>query len=173
MSAFSFIYELFMGIDGKKYHDTQPKFTIEDYFNGDIKAWGIIQERNGNIVHHFDITMQGCWGGDGQANKGILNEEFTYYKTGEIQNRQWHITKHDEYHYEGTADDIIGTAIGQAHGNAMHWQYEMDVPVDDTHYRLKFDDWMWAMNDGVVINRSYMKKFGITVAELTVFMQKI
>ena len=48
----------------------------------------------------------------------------------------------------------------------------MDVPVGDTSYRLNFDDWMWAMNDGVIINRSYMKKFGFRVAELTIFMQK-
>ncbi|HAQ50270.1 MAG TPA: DUF3833 domain-containing protein, partial [Gammaproteobacteria bacterium] len=26
--------------------------------------------------------------------------------------------------------------------------------------------------DGVLINRSYLKKFGITVGELTLFMQK-
>jgi hypothetical protein len=48
----------------------------------------------------------------------------------------------------------------------------MDVPVGDSKYRLRFDDWMWAMNDGVLMNRSYMKKFGITVAEVTIFMQK-
>lgn len=28
------------------------------------------------------------------------------------------------------------------------------------------------MRDGVVMNRSYLKKFGITVAEVTIFMQK-
>jgi hypothetical protein len=28
------------------------------------------------------------------------------------------------------------------------------------------------MNDGVLINRSYLKKFGITVTKLTIFMQK-
>ena len=49
----------------------------------------------------------------------------------------------------------------------------MDVPVSDTTYRLKFDDWMWALPGDVVINRSYLKKFGFKVAELTLFMQKI
>ncbi|MBL6621549.1 MAG: DUF3833 family protein, partial [Rickettsiales bacterium] len=39
-------------------------------------------------------------------------------------------------------------------------------------FRIKFDDWMWQLNDGVVINRSYLKKFGFTIAELTLFMQK-
>ncbi len=54
----------------------------------------------------------------------------------------------------------------------MRWNYVMDLPVDDTTYRIRFDDWMWVMNDGVLINRSYLKKFGITVSELTIFMQK-
>jgi hypothetical protein len=48
----------------------------------------------------------------------------------------------------------------------------MDLEVGDKTYRIKLDDWMWQMNDGVLINRSYLKKFGITVAELTLFMQK-
>jgi hypothetical protein len=28
------------------------------------------------------------------------------------------------------------------------------------------------MNDGVLMNRSYMKKFNLTMAEITIFMQK-
>jgi hypothetical protein len=54
----------------------------------------------------------------------------------------------------------------------MNWKYSMDITVDNSTYKVKFDDWMWQMNDGIVINRSYIKKFGITVAELTLFMQK-
>jgi hypothetical protein len=49
----------------------------------------------------------------------------------------------------------------------------MQLPVKDKTYHFKFDDWMWQLNDGIVINRSYIKKFGITVAELTLFMQKV
>ena len=49
----------------------------------------------------------------------------------------------------------------------------MDVTTEGgSTYRLKFDDWMWLMNDGVLMNRSYMKKFGITVGEITIFMKK-
>ena len=54
----------------------------------------------------------------------------------------------------------------------MRWAYQMDLDVGDNTYRITFDDWMFLMNDGVLINRSYLKKFGITVAELTLFMQK-
>ena len=74
--------------------------------------------------------------------------------------------------YEGTASDILDKAEAKVEGNAMQWVYKMDLPVGDTTYRITFDDWMFLMNDGVLINRSYLKKFGITVAELTLIMQK-
>jgi len=54
----------------------------------------------------------------------------------------------------------------------MRWAYQMDLPVGDKTFQVTFDDWMFLMNDGVLVNRSYIKKFGITVAELTLFMQK-
>ena len=74
--------------------------------------------------------------------------------------------------YEGTASDILDKATGSAQGSAVRWNYVMDLPVGETTYRIHFDDWMWMMNDGVIINRSYLKKFGFTVSELTIFMQK-
>lgn len=149
------------------YKNTAPEADIKAYFNGDIKAWGIIQDWRGRVVSRFDVTMVGSWDGD----KGKLEEDFTYYD-GSKQQRTWHITKLADGRYEGTASDIIGTATGGVQGSAVQWAYQMDVPVDDTTYRLTFDDWMWQMNDGVLINRSYLKKFGFTVAELTLFMQK-
>ncbi len=168
MSMLTFLSACSAGIDGANYLQLQPAFKLEDYFNGPIKAWGIVQDRSGNIVNRFDVDLVGRW----EGNEGVLDEVFTYYDSGKTQKRKWEITKIDELHYQGKAGDIIGTAAGTAHGNAIYWTYEMDVPVRDTSYRLKFDDWMWALHDGVVVNRSYLKKFGIKVAELTLFMQK-
>ncbi|HSC68831.1 MAG TPA: DUF3833 family protein, partial [Cellvibrio sp.] len=88
------------------------------------------------------------------------------------QKRVWTIKKIADGSYEGTASDIIDKATGKAEGSAVHWNYVMDLPVKDTTYKIRFDDWMWLMNDGVLINRSYLKKFGFTVSELTIFMQK-
>lgn len=149
------------------YKDGQPTLDIKEYFNGSIKAWGVVQDWRGRVVRKFDIDMVGSWNGD----EGKLEEHFSYYD-GETQQRVWKITKTGENSYEGTASDIVDKATGKQAGDAVNWHYVMDVPVDDTTYRLKLDDWMWQMNDGVLINRSYMKKFGITVAELTIFMQK-
>lgn len=149
------------------YKGTTPKADIKEYFNGPIKAWGIVQDWRGRVVSQFDIEMVGKWDGD----TGTLTEKFTYYD-GKKQERVWTIKKLPNGTYEGTAADILDKATGAVEGNAARWNYVMDLPVGDTTYRIRFDDWMWQMNDGVLINRSYLKKFGITVTELTIFMQK-
>ncbi len=149
------------------YQNTGPKADIQQYFSGPIKAWGLIQDWRGRVVTRFDVDMVGNW----EGNTGTLKEDFRYYN-GESQQRVWTITKLADGSYKGQASDIIGEAIGLSKGSALLWNYTMNIPVEDSTYQLKFDDWMWQMNDGVLINRSYLKKFGFTVAELTLFMKK-
>lgn len=150
------------------YKTTSPKMDVKEYFNGPVKAWGIVQNWSGRVVSQFDVKMFGKWTED---DTGILEEDFVYY-SGKTQRRIWKIKKLADDRYEGRASDIIGAASGIQSGGAMNWQYVIDLEVDGSTYRVKFDDWMWLMNDGVLINRSYIKKFGITVAELTIFMKK-
>lgn len=149
------------------YQGVEPRVDLKAYFDGPIKAWGLIQDWRGRVVTRFDVDLYGEWEGE----KGTLREDFRYYN-GDTQQRVWHIERLAPGLYKGAADDIIGTASGRAEGNALNWHYQMELPVDGRVYRVKFDDWMWLMNDGVLINRSYIKKFGFTVAELTLFMQK-
>ena len=150
-----------------QYEGQTPPLVLEEYFNGPIKAWGLVQDYSGKVTRRFDVDMVGTWEGD----VGRLEETFTYYD-GETQQRVWTITKVADKKYQGTAGDIIGEATGKSAGNAIRWAYEMDLDVGDKTYRITFDDFMFLMNDGVLINRSYLKKFGLTVGELTIFMQK-
>ncbi len=149
------------------YEGAQPALSLDEYFNGPIKAWGLVQDRDGKVTRRFDVDMIGTWDG----NVGTLEEDFEYYD-GKTERRVWTITKLENNSYEGQAVDIIGVADGTAAGNTLRWAYQMDLSVDGKTFRMTFDDWMYLMNDGVLINRSYIKKFGITFAELTIFMQK-
>jgi hypothetical protein len=74
--------------------------------------------------------------------------------------------------YQGTAGDILGEATGSTFGNAFHWAYRMDIPVDDKLYEVGFEDWFWAIDDRRLFNRSYIQKFGFDVAEVTIFMER-
>ena len=57
-------------------------------------------------------------------------------------------------------------------GKSLHWIYTLKLPVDDKVYEVEFDDWMFLQQDGVMINRSVMKKFGIRLGEVPLFFRK-
>ena len=144
-----------------------PTFNLTEYWNGTLLGWGMIQGWEGNILSRFDITFQGRW----QGNEGILQEEYRYY-TGAKETREWQIRALADGRYEATAPDIIGVARGQSDGAMVRFRYRLRLPVGKRLFTVTVDDRMWRLNDGVVINRSRMKKFGIPLACLTVFMQK-
>ena len=87
-------------------------FVIEDFFNGKAKAWGMFEDRFGNVRKQFSVEIDGRW--DGKVLR--LEEDFTYID-GELEKRIWTIKKEDGKKYKGYADDIIGIALGECHGN--------------------------------------------------------
>ncbi|NDE91529.1 MAG: DUF3833 family protein, partial [Alphaproteobacteria bacterium] len=46
------------------YAEMQPHVDLKTYFNGPIKAWGLIQEPSGKVISRFDVMMHGSWQGD-------------------------------------------------------------------------------------------------------------
>ncbi len=59
-----------------------------------------------------------------------------------------------------------------AAGNAFHWRYSMSVEASGSRWLLHFDDWMF-LQDGIhLFNKTEMKKFGITVATVTLFFTR-
>ena len=153
--------------DVEHYVNQEPEINLRDFFDGEVRGWGVLQDRKGRVVKRFDFDMVCHWDG----TNGVLDEAFVYYD-GTKQNRSWRIEDLGGGKYSGQADDVVGHAEIAESGNALNLKYELVVPVGGSDYRFKFDDWMWKMNDGVVINRAVMKKFGIRIAELTVVMQK-
>ena len=156
-------------IDGDRYVDVTPEFRLEEFFDGEVKVWGIVQDRSGNLVQRFEADIIGTWK-DGTLT---LDETFRYALGEGPEKRIWTITKDGENGYDGSANDIAGPADGKAYGNAMFWGYQMDLPVGDDSYRVTFEDWIWAFDDETIVNRSYIKKFGLVFAEVTIFMRKM
>ena len=90
----------------------------------------------------------------------------------EVQDREGTITKIDEHNDEGTAGDVVWTAIGYAYGPAFKFEYVLLVPVKGKELKITFDDWIFKQDERVAINRATMTKFGFKVAELTVVFVK-
>ena len=84
----------------------------------------------------------------------------------------WTLKKQPDGTFRGTADDVVGEAIGEVAGNALRWRYVLALPVDDKVYNVDFDDWMFLMDDKVMMNRSYMSKWGFNLGEVTLTFVK-
>jgi hypothetical protein len=149
------------------FSDTQPVFVLEDYFAGETRAWGIFEDRFGNLRRQFVVDINGTW----QGGVLTLDERFVY-SDGETDRRVWRITKTGPGAYEGTADDLVGTAEGRARGNALSWRYSMDLKVGDGSWRVQFDDWMFLQPDGILINRARVSKWGFELGAVTLFFSK-
>ncbi len=122
----------------------------------------MVQDRSGKQLRRFHVEIDGDVVGDTLT----LHERFVY-DDGEKQQRVWRIRRTGDNRYQGTAGDIEGVASGQAAGNAFHWRYSMSVEASGSRWLLHFDDWMF-LQDGIhLFNKTEMKKFGITVATVT------
>ena len=153
--------------DLEDYKDSKPKVSIKEFFNGPLHAWGIFQDYSGKVIKHFTVKMEGRW----EGNKGQLTEDFEW-SDGTKTQRIWAIDALSDNHFTSTASDVVGTGEGKSMGNAIQWVYRLKVPVSGTEYEFDFDDWMFALDDTVIINKAKMKKFGFTVGEVTLFMKK-
>ena len=153
--------------DISQYKQQQPKLDLQQYLNGKIAGYGIVEDRSGNVTKRFNFSGNANWDGP----NGHFYETITY-SDGNIESRIWILTKLSESSYEATTPDVIGKATIKVAGNAMNWQYTMNIKVNNSSYAINFDDWMFLMNDGRMINRNYFHKFGFTVGELTLFMEK-
>jgi hypothetical protein len=149
------------------FKNKEPRLIIEEYLSGNVKAWGVLQNRSGKVTRQFSADLDGTWDG----KQLILKEKFNW-DDGEVQDREWTITKIDEHNYEGTAGDVVGKAIGYSYGPAFKFEYVLLVPVKGKELKITFDDWIFKQDERVAINRATMTKFGFKVAELTVVFVK-
>lgn len=150
-----------------QYQAEQPTLDLRQYFNGPLDAWGMFQGRSGEVQKRFHVRIDARWTGD----DGVLDEHFQW-SDGTTSQRVWKIKRQSDGTYRGRADDVVGEAVGEAAGNALRWRYVLALPVDGKTYHVDFDDWMFLMNDKVMINRSYMSKWGFHLGEVTLSFAK-
>ena len=150
------------------YKQNQPAFDLFDFFEGKTRGWGIFQDRGGNLKRQFVVDIIGTINDKGHL---VLVEDFVWTDC-EISQRIWTISKESAHKFSGTASDIVGIAEGETAGNAFHWTYVMNLAVKDKTYKVSFDDWMFLQEDGVLLNRAKMSKFGFTLGEVIISFKK-
>ena len=151
-----------------QYSENKPRLDLFQYFKGETKGWGIVQERSGRLTRQFTVDIDGSVDADGNL---VLEEHFDW-SDGEKSVRTWTIEKLDDHTYAGTAGDVLGTAEGKAYGNVLNWHYRLLLEVEGSTWKIDFDDWMFLQPDNVLINRAAMSKFGFHVGDVTIVFKK-
>ena len=149
------------------YRAEKPVLDLRQYFQGTVDAWGIFQGRSGQVEKRFHVVIESRWNGD----TGVLDEQFRW-SDGTTSRRVWTLRRQPDGSYRGTAEDVVGEAVGELAGNALRWRYVLALPVDGKVYHVDFDDWMFLMSETVMINRATMSKWGVRLGEVTLTFVK-
>lgn len=164
---------LFLGLAGcagpgiERYRGEQPALDLQRYLNGTLDAWGMFQGRSGEVQKRFRVVIDARWDGD----TGVLDEKFEW-SDGSTSRRVWTLVRQPDGSWRGRADDVVGEAVGEVAGNALRWRYVLALPVDGKVWHVDFDDWMYLMDDKVMLNRSTMSKWGFRLGEVTLTFVK-
>jgi hypothetical protein len=148
--------------------NTSPELKLEQFFDGELKAYGMVLDRSGNLLRRFEVKLLASWQGD----KGQIKEWFEF-DDGEKSTRVWQLKSMGNNQYEGTAGDVVGVAKGRTEGSALYWQYDLEIPVDDTIYEVTLDDWMFLMDENRLFNKTKMSKWGFNVGEVILYIEKL
>tara|TARA_Y100000766_G_scaffold282197_1_gene295015 strand:- start:2038 stop:2550 length:513 start_codon:yes stop_codon:yes gene_type:complete len=149
----------------KQFENNTPNLDLFSFFEGNTIAYGIFEDRFGNLKRQFRVNISGKI----ENQTLTLDEEFLY-DDGEQANRIWKIkktTENNKIAYEGQADDIEGKASGSVSGNTMNWSYDIYLNIKGSNIKVHFNDWIYKQSENLAINRAYVSKFGINIGSVT------
>lgn len=151
----------FMAQQPSDYAGTGPAFDLRTSLDGPLVSHGVIFGPRGRMVSRFTADMEGRW----DATGGRLSEAFRY-DSGRTQQREWQITPGADGRFTATAADVIGTAEGQVSGATAMMTYRLRLPDEAGGWELDVTDWLYRGEDGVIVNRSQFRRFGVYLGEL-------
>jgi Protein of unknown function (DUF3833) len=149
------------------YADKEPPFDVEQFFNGNLTAHGVVKDRGGRVIRLFNANIAASW----VDGVGTLVEDFVF-DDGETQRRIWTLKPDGEGRYIGTAGDVVGDAQLQQAGNSLFLDYVLRLPYNGSEVDVHVDDRMYLVSPDILINESDMSKFGWRVGNLVLVIAR-
>lgn len=157
------------GVEPAVYAKETPALDLRRYFDGTLQGHGMFIDRSGQVTRRFVVSVRGDWRGD----VGTLHEDFTW-SDGERETRVWTLTPVANTRWKGTAANVIGAADGVEAGNALNWKYKYALTTKDgSTYDIDFDDWLYRIDERVVLNRAALTFWGFRVGEVVISFRKM
>jgi hypothetical protein len=133
------------------------------FFDGYTHSWGVIESRSGAPVQQIVTEGQGAISG---VNRLRMKQRLTF-QDGTTQEREWALWRSGPNRFDATANDMIGTARGEANGRIFHWEWVLARSPGNRLMNVTMNQWMYGLDDGSVMVRTTVSKLGVILAEVT------
>lgn len=158
-----------MAIDDFK--GTTPVFLPEEFFDGRLEGWGVIESLIGGLQLRATIAAEGRWSA---AEQAVHLTETYHFDDGHEDTLRWTIRKLGPGKYNGSETRLDGEATGEAEGCAFNWRYTRETPQkDDSTTKLNFDDWFYRIDDRACIVRGSAGRAGVPFGTAHVTYRKL
>ncbi len=139
----------------------KPDFDPIAFWAGHHRSWGVIENRAGGPT---DTVATDCVGTpDGS---GLHMVQTLTLGDGTVQHRDWHMRREGAA-YVATANDMVGEAHGEAAGRVFHWSFTLATRPGNPLFNVTFDQWMYLLDDGSMMNRTTVRKLDVILAEVS------
>ncbi len=146
----------------------RPLFDPVKFFTGRTVSTGVLENRGGAPMQRVSTKTSGRWAGG-----SLLLDQALSFSDGREQHRTWHIRRLDAHHYEATANDMLGSARGEAYGNVFHWSFTLALSPGNPLANVRMSQWMYLQPDGrTMVNHTTIRKLGLVVAQVTEQFEK-
>jgi hypothetical protein len=147
---------------------SKPAFDPVAFWTGHTHSWGVIENRSGAPTE----TIQTDCVGTGEPG-GLHMVQTLTEGDGTVHHREWHLRSEGGGRFSATANDMDGTAHGQAAGRAFHWQWQWARAPGSATQDVTMSQWMYLMDNGTMMNRTVISKLGVTLAEVTEQFERV
>ncbi len=144
---------------------TKPDFDPVVFWAGHHASWGVVENRAGEPT---DTVQTDCVGTPEAS--GLHMVQTLKLGDGTVQHRDWHLRR-DGQAFVATANDMVGEARGAAAGRVFHWSFVLATRPGNALFNVTFDQWMYLLDDGSMMNRTTVRKFGVIIAEVSEVFQ--
>ena len=145
-----------------------PTFLPEDYFDGQLAAFGMFIDRFGTVQRQFRVTIEGR-----RRDDGFILDEYFVYDDGALETRQWIVTACGDGLYRGECADVLGHATGRLTDNVLSWRYKFNLPMFGRKVTVLFDDVMALQDGSIMVNRAKVSKWGILIGEVLITFRPV
>lgn len=143
---------------------SQKPLVLEDFFSGPVVAEGAFLNLWLRSRRGIKVDIAPSW--DGRVL--ILDERFVY-SNGEMEHRVWKLERTEPGIFSGTRGDIVGTARIWTVGNAVHLKYVLLL----LGIGFSFDETMILCDDGSVLGRASVRKWGLPIGRVELVMRRV